>query len=87
DYISANTDGWSCIMDIEMMNKRITPASIYDPSAADNPVFFFRKNILENKFWNDYILIGGDWNVVLDVNLDTCIITKEWLTAQGQEIT
>ena len=21
---------------------------------------------------NDYTIIGGDWNVVLDVNLDTC---------------
>ena len=40
-----DTDGCFIIMDIKMMNKHITLANVYGPSAADNPGFFFFKRI------------------------------------------
>ena len=44
---------------------------IYGPSAGDNPGFFERIFLKIKEVGNDYTIIGGDWNVVLDVNLDT----------------
>ena len=37
-----DTDRCFIIMDIEMMNERITLANVYGPSAGDNPGFFER---------------------------------------------
>ena len=34
--------------------------------------FFLRIFEKIKEVGNDYTIIGGDWNVVLDVNLDTC---------------
>ena len=45
---------------------------IYGPSAGDNPGFFERIFKKIKEVGNNYTIIGGDWNVVLDVNLDTC---------------
>ena len=55
-----------------MMNERITLANVYGPSAGDNPGFFERIFKKIKEVGNNYTIIGGDWNVVLDVNLDTC---------------
>ena len=54
-----------------MMNERITLANVY-PSAGDNPGFFERIFKKIKEVGNNYTIIWGDWNVVLDVNLDTC---------------
>ena len=40
-----DADGCFIIMDIKMMNKHITLANVYGPSAADNPGFFFFERI------------------------------------------
>ena len=42
-----DADGCFIIMDIEMMNKRITLANVRGPNAGDNPGFFER--ILKKK--------------------------------------
>ena len=54
-----------------MMNKLITLAYVYGPSAGNNPgffVFFIRIFKRIKEVGKDYTIIGGDWNVELDLN-------------------
>ena len=63
------------ILDTEMLGKRMTLINLYAPSSGDHPEFFFffffkiEKDI--DSIANNYILIGGDWNVVLNPALDS----------------
>ena len=58
------------IMELKMSDKTLTLASIYGPN-DDKPQFYkaLRKNI--NDFNNDNVVICGDWNLVLDPDMDT----------------
>ena len=57
------------IMELKMSDKTLTLASIYGTN-DDMPQFYktIRKNI--NDFSNDNIVICGDWNLVLDPDMD-----------------
>ena len=69
--LSRDLEGKYIILDIEMFNKRHTIINLYGPSDRDNPFFF--DEIIEKieDMGNESIIIGGDWNVILDMNKDT----------------
>jgi len=63
-------EGRYILIDIEMLNKRMTIANIYAPSSGDHPEFFekvIREVVLLD---NESVVIGGDWNVVLNPKID-----------------
>ena len=64
-------EGKYIILDIEMLEKRMTLVNLYAPSSGDHPEFFEKIEKDIDKIANNYILIGGDWNVVLNPALDS----------------
>ena len=64
-------EGKYIILDIEMLGKRMTLVNLYAPSSGDHPEFFEKNEKDIDKIANNYILIGGDWNVVLNPALDS----------------
>jgi exodeoxyribonuclease-3 len=63
--------GCYILLDIEILSKRLTSVNVYGPSAGDNPAFF---DVVCNhivNIGNDLIIAAGDWNVVLDMKLDS----------------
>ena len=64
-------EGKYIILDIEMLGKRMTLVNLYAPSSGDHPEFFEKIEKDIDKIANNYILIGGDWNVVLNPALDS----------------
>ena len=57
-------------MDMELRGKRLTLTNIYGPSEGDNPEFVEKVFNLVNRIGNDTVIIGGDWNCLLNPNLD-----------------
>ena len=59
------------LIDIEMLNTRMTIANIYAPSSCDHPEFF--EKVIREVVLLDYesIVIGGDWNVALNSKVDS----------------
>jgi hypothetical protein len=57
------------LLDIVMYEKRITLANIYGPN-GDNPEFY--ENIFKKirDINNDYTVIGGDWNMIINPSID-----------------
>ena len=64
-------EGQYIILDIEMLGKRMTLVNLYAPSSGDHPEYFEKNEKDIDKIANNYILIGGDWNVVLTPALDS----------------
>ena len=66
---STDDDGRYIILDIEINGLRITLANIYAPN-QDTPDFFV--NVLHGieSLPNDNRIVGGDFNLVLDLDLD-----------------
>ena len=64
-------EGKHIILDIEMLGKRMTLVNLYAPSSGDHPEYFEKIEKDIDKIANNYILIGGDWNVVLNHALDS----------------
>lgn len=64
-------DGHFLLLDIEFLKKRITLANVYGPSSRDSPEFFNTLGTKLEQLGNDYVVMGGDWNVVLDCKLDS----------------
>ena len=58
------------IVDITIYNIRLTLVNLYGPN-SDNPNFY--RYVLEQVklFSNEYYLFGGDWNLVLNPDVDT----------------
>ena len=63
--------GHYIIMDLEMLDKRITLVNAYGPSAGDNPQFFENVFNLINGLGNGTIISGGDWNCLLNPAIDS----------------
>ena len=63
-------EGHYLILDMELLDKRLTLVNIYGPSAGDNPDIFNKveEHILEID--NETTIIGGDWNCILKHNID-----------------
>ena len=69
--VTRDLEGKYIVLDIEMQSKRYTIINLYGPSDRDYPTFF--EDILEKveDMNNESIIIGGDWNVIPDMGLDT----------------
>ena len=63
-------NGCYIALDIELLDKRITMLNIYGPSDRDTPEFIDKISKVINDIGNETIIVGGDWNCVLDMNLD-----------------
>lgn len=66
-----DVEGRYILIDIEMLQKRITLANVYAPSSGDHPEFFDK---LKNEIValdNELIIVGGDWNIALNPKIDT----------------
>ena len=62
--------GCYILLDLEICKKRVTLLNIYGPSTGDNLEFWNEiDDLLENQN-ADNIIIGGDWNCTLNMNLD-----------------
>ena len=64
-----DNEGRYILIDIKMMNKRLTLANIYAPNSGDHPVFdtVIREIVAMD---NELIVIGGDWNVAPNPKID-----------------
>ena len=63
-------NGCYIVMNIEFLKRKITLVNIYGPSSRDNPDFFNEVCCQINSFDNEHIIITGDWNCPLDMELD-----------------
>ena len=59
------------ILDITIQDYRMTLVALYGPN-SDCPGFFSDLELKIQDINNSSIIMGGDWNVVQDFNLDTC---------------
>lgn len=57
------------ILDLEIENHRLSLAVLYGPN-QDNPVFYQNLQKTLTRFGNQKILIVGDWNMLLDPEVD-----------------
>lgn len=65
-----DANGTYIIIDIGLLDKRMTLVNVYGPSGTDSPLFFETLSNEVESIDNEYVIIGGDWNVALDVQLD-----------------
>ncbi len=65
-----DAEGRYVILDITTSNTKITIAGIYGPN-SDSPNFFVDLQNQIEMIGNTSVLVVGDWNVVLDYDLDT----------------
>lgn len=61
--------GCYLVLDIEILNKRISLVNIYDPSAGDNPQFFETIENLIEQMGNELIIIRCDFKCALVLSL------------------
>ena len=57
------------ILDVNIQGKRITLVNLYGPN-RDNPNFYTKIKQKVSEFKNDQVIMCGDWNFVLDPDLD-----------------
>lgn len=63
--------GCYILLDIELLEKRMTLVNVYGPSSGDHPEFFDTVCTHIDHIGNDIIVAAGDWNVVLNMKLDS----------------
>ena len=56
-------------LDVEIEDYRITLVNIYGPN-NDSPAFYDDLNDVVNEFENPHTIVCGDWNLILDEELD-----------------
>lgn len=66
-----DTQGNFLIVTVKTMDKELVLANIYGPN-NDDPQFYTILQEKINRLQNPNILIGGDWNLVLNPSLDYC---------------
>ena len=69
--ILKDDEGRYVLIDIEMLNKRLTLANVYAPSSGDHSEFFDTMTNEVVSMDNELIVIGGDWNVALNPKFDS----------------
>ena len=70
NIIKDEMGGSYLILDISIFDERFTIANIYGPSDRDNPDFFISIFQIIEQIGNRQVMVGGDWNLILDSNLD-----------------
>ena len=68
--VRRDKNGQYIVMDIELLEKRLTLVNLYGPSSGDLPMFFDKIREEVEEIGNHYVILGGDWNVVLDMKTD-----------------
>ena len=68
--VKRDPEGCYIVIDIEFNSKRVSMINIYGNSRRDDPDFFLNICKILEEIGNENIILGGDWNVVLDPKLD-----------------
>ena len=69
ERVKTDKNGNYIILDIIIQGKRITLVDLYGPN-QDNPNFYTNIKQKVSEFENDQVILCGDWNFVLDLDLD-----------------
>ena len=69
ERVKTDKNGNYIILDIIIQGKRITLVNLYGPN-QDNPNFYTNIKQKVSEFENDQAIMCGDWNFVLDQDLD-----------------
>ena len=69
--IKKDPNGCYIMMDIELLNKRVTLVNVYGPSAGDNPDFFSKIHELIDEIGNEKNIVGGDFNCIQNMRIDS----------------
>ena len=64
-------------LDIEVYGHRITLATLYGPN-RDEPLFYEHISNIIEQFQNSSIILVGDWNMVMNYNVDTKNYKREY---------
>ena len=68
--IKKDREGNKIILDLSIKDKRITLTNIYGPN-RDTPSFFEQISQDIKEFENDYVILNGDFNLIMDPDRDT----------------
>ena len=68
--ILTDTEGNFVIMELKLLEEKITLASTYGPN-EDKPSFYRNLKQKISDFGNNKVIICGDWNLVIDPEEDT----------------
>ena len=63
--------GCYIIVDLDLLKKRTTLINVYGPSGGDNPAFFENISSILEQIGNEHVIMGGDFNCVLEPCKDT----------------
>ena len=64
-------NGCYLAIDIEFDGKKVSLVNLYGSSRGDEPEIFENVGNILEQMDNENIILGGDWNIVLDYKLDT----------------
>lgn len=70
ERVKKDSKGNYIILDIIIQGKRITLVNLYGPN-EDNPQFYSNLKQKYSEFENEFVIICGDWNLVINPELDT----------------
>ena len=68
--IKTDESGTFMILDMVIEDKEVTLVNIYGPN-NDNPQFYEQMKQKIEEFQNDHVLICVDWNMIMDVEMDS----------------
>ena len=68
--VESDPNGHYIIIQMESCNKKFVLVTVYGPSAGDNFTFFNDLNTKLLSYRDELIIIGGDWNCVLNPTID-----------------
>ena len=77
--VTKDPNGCFIIMDVDLQGNRVTLTNIYGPSAGDNPTAIDNVFNLVSQVGNDVVIMGGDWNCLLDPALDARNYSNNYL--------
>lgn len=70
ENIKTDPSGNFIILDMVIQGKKITLVNLYGPN-EDNPQFYNNLQHEVSEFDNEYVIMCGDWNLVLNPDVDT----------------